>query len=421
MGVDRRRWYKRVFSGEVSYSSLILMVTSNLFNAFNFLFNVAMAYLLSLESYGSLAILMSSITVFGIFGESIQIVISRYVSNESNNAKIHHLLRRSIRKTLKLAMLVYLLFLLAFFWISHLLEVNYGLFVLAGLLVFLGFNNAIMRGALQGKRKFFSLGLNLAAEGGIKFLIAVLLVLAGLEVQGAILGVLLGGVGALFLSQISLRNIFSTPSRSFSLSNIYSYARPVFVTMISIVLFLSVDVILAGIFFEPAITGSYAIASILAKIIFIGTQPISKAMFPFTSDMGRASSSLHTFIKSLIHLGMIIFFALIFIFIFSDKIIFWYSGRFVFEASQILPYLAVAMSLLSITNLVLLYGLSIGRTSYYWMLLMFVIFQAILLSSFNSSLLEFSIAGILASITFLGGSILAVMLKHGTFNHHSRL
>ena len=74
---------KAIFGG-----SLILLITMNFFNILNFVFNISMAHLLSLEEYGTLTALISIIVVFAIFSETIQTIVSKYSTNEKNDGRI---------------------------------------------------------------------------------------------------------------------------------------------------------------------------------------------------------------------------------------------------------------------------------------------------------------------------------------------
>jgi len=246
-------------------------------------------------------------------------------------------------------------------------------------------------------------------EGIVKLLIAISLVLLGWSLYGAVLGIVIGVFCALAFSFISLKEIISEKRKKSETPKIYSYTKPVFISMFSIVLFMSLDIILAKIYFSPEMVGAYAISSTIAKIIFIGAQPISKAMFPFSSGAKREKDSKRAFTESIIFISVLILVFLAIMLIFPNIVIRLYAGRFIPESASILFYLSLAMGLLSLANLTILYNLSLGKTKGYWKLLIFVALEVILLSLFNDTLLEFSFALITATVTFLWGSI--VLLK----------
>ena len=60
--------------------SLILLITFNLYHAFNYFFHFAMARMLTIADYGVLVALYSIIYIFTIFSESVQTIITKYAS-----------------------------------------------------------------------------------------------------------------------------------------------------------------------------------------------------------------------------------------------------------------------------------------------------------------------------------------------------
>ena len=177
---------------------------------------------------------------------------------------------------------------------------------------------------------------------------------------------------------------------------IYDYAKPSLVITAVVVIFYSMDVILAKIFFSPEIAGSYAIASILGKIIFWGTFPISKAMLPFSSaETIQKNKKRRVFATAL----LLLLFGSMGILIISI-----FSGKTVPLASTILFYNGIAFSFIAIANLMLLYRLSTGAVKRYWMLPIFLVIEVVLLSIFSNSLIQFTQAFIGASLIFLLGS-----------------
>jgi len=382
------------------------LITFNLFSLLNFIFNISMARMLSLAEYGSLMTLMSVIIIFTIFSDSIQTIISKYSTQEKDLSKIKNIIKKSLKKATKTSFIIFILFLLVAILFSFLFKINYLLIALTGTMIFAYFLVPIIRGVMQGKKKFTSLGLNFVFEGGIKLVFAIFLVYIGWNLYGAMLGVVLGAFGAFALSFIPIKDILNKNEKPSKTPDIYNYSKPVFVTLLAITLFLSLDIIIAKIFFSPNIAGAYAISSTIAKIIFIGVQPISRAMFPFTTESKNNKDSKKAFLNAFFLIAILISIALILIFFFSDLIILLYAGKIIPQSSSILIYLAIAMSLLSFTNLILFYKLSKGNTKIYWVLLIFILVQIILLSIFNANLFQFSIALITASVSFLWGSIL---------------
>jgi O-antigen/teichoic acid export membrane protein len=384
--------------------SLILLITFNLFNVINFIFQFAMARMLTPADYGILATLFSFIYLSGIFSESLMTIIAKYSATESSKEKIKDLLKLSLGKALKISSLIFIVYIFAAIPLSFLLRIPYLLVSSTGLMIFAAFLPPITRGALQGKKMFKALGINLVIEAIVKLGLAILLVFIGLKVYGAMFATIIGFVIAFLLSLWALRDILKSKEKQMKIPEFYSYSWPVFAILFAIMVFFSADIIIARIVFDATTAGYYAIASMLSKVIFMGTQPISKALFPLAAEKKQAKEHHLLFNAMGIILACIII-ALLVIYFFPNLLITIYAGRTIIESQNILIYLGIAMSLLSITNLVLLYKLSISKTKNYLIFLVFPAIEIFLLFFFSSNMIEYSIALVTASAIFLWGSI----------------
>lgn len=380
--------------------SFILLLTLNFFNLLNFIFNVLMARTLSLSEYGELTALINLVVLFAVFSESVQTIVAKYVSENSSEAQSRSLLTRSLKKAFSVSLLIYLGFLLVSIFLSYALKINYGYLALSGLMIIFSFILPVPRGVLQGKQRFTSLGMNFISEGFVKLVFSLIFVLIGFRVGGALLGMILGVASAFCLSLLSLSKTLSSTSAKAKIDGIYDYSRPVFFVTLSIVLFLTLDMVLAKIFFPPEIAGAYAIASTIAKIIFIGTQPLSKALFPISVATKKQKDSSSLLKKAMLYLSFLLAIALLAVWLFPELIISLYAGRQIVTSSAILLYITIAMCLLSYTNLILMYALSRGLLKRTYLLIFPIIVQIVLLSFFSSNLITFSIALITSSAFF---------------------
>lgn len=385
--------------------SLILLIAYNLYNLLNFFFHFAMVRFLSVVEYGILASLYSIIYILAVFTEAIQTVIIKYTTKEQNKGKLKNIIKKLFKKSFFISGFLFISHLLISIPLSFFLEINYYLMAVNGLMIFLAFFTPITRGILQGRKKFKALGINMIVEAVAKLSLALIFIFIGWTVYGAIIGTLIGVLIAFSLSFISLLDVTKSKEEKSDTQGIYNYTKPAFIIIMIIFLFFSIDVIIAKIFFPADIAGAYAISSILAKTIFFGTQPISRAMFPLSAENDSSKKSENIFSNALFILCFVILAALILFYLFPTLIIKIFSGKIIVESISILFYVGIAISLLSLTNLILLYKLSLGKVKGYQYLSIFILIEIILLSIFSSDLLQFSIAFITASAIFLWASI----------------
>ncbi len=387
--------------------SITLLIAFNIYNALNFFFHFAMVRLLSVAEYAILASLFSIIYILAVFTESIQTVITKYTAEENNKGKLKNILKRSFKKSLSVSILLFLIYLIVAIPLSYLLRINYHLMALNGLMIILAFISPISRGILQGKKRFTILGVNMIIESAVKFILAIALVILGLSVFGALIGTLIGVMIALALSLLNIKDILSSKEEKAQTEGIYDYTKPAFLITLAILAFYSIDIIIAKIFFSDELAGAYAISSILAKTIFFGTQPISRAMFPISAENKKnKENSENIFSNALIIFIIGVITVLAIFYLFPEFIIKIFSGKIITESSGILFYLGIAITIISLSNLILLYKLSLGKIKGYQYLFIFIALEIFLLSIFSSNLLQFSIAFITSSAAFLWASII---------------
>ena len=370
MKIDKRLW-----SG-----GIILILAFGIYNFFNFVFQLSMARMLSISDYGIFATLFAIIYILAVFVETIQTVITKYSSEENDKKKLKNILRKSLRKSFFISLLFFMLYLVISIPLGLLLKINYYLLAFNGLMIFTSLVLPVTRGIMQGKKRFKGLGINMISESVIKLTLAIMFVYVGSRVYGAIGGAILGTGLAFFLSFIPLRDIIKTQEKKAKTIGIYSYAKPTFLITFIIIVFYSIDIIIAKIVFSEQLARTYAIASILSKAIFWGTQPISRVMFPLSSEnVKKLRKSNNVFLNSLVILFMGLIGSLTVFYFLPEFIIKIFAGRVINEAASILFFLGIGTSLISITNLIMLYKLSINETKGYPYLLIFLAIEIFLL------------------------------------------
>jgi len=405
--MDFKKLPKGIFGG-----SIILLVTINIFNILNYFFHFFMVRMMTPADYGILAALMSLIYIFTIPSESIQTIFTKYSSSETNKGKLKNIVKRALKKLFNVSIIAFAIFALVALLLSRLLNINYFLVLFTGLFLIPTFIIPVSRGLMQGTKRFNSLGFNMIFEAVFKITLAILLVYTGFRVYGAMAGVILGTSVAILLSFFSLRDIFSASEKKAETKLIYTYSLPIIITVFVVMTFLYLDIIIARIIFAPEIAGYYAIASMISKIIFFGTLPISKAMFPISSSSETKKKKSNKIIYySVLILLLCIAAALLLIYFLPGLLVRIFSGRYIADVSNILIYVSLATSLISVANLILLYKISIGEIKNYYVLILFLVVEAALLFIFGHNLFEYSIAFVTASAIFLWGSTILLRKK----------
>jgi len=409
-----RKMIKKIFSSELGRGAFILFITMNIFNILNFLFHFSMGRMLGPKDYGTLAVLMSLVYIYGIPAQAIQNIISRYTSKfnlKEERGKIKFLIFKTFSKSFNAALFIFIISIIFALFLSKFLNINFWLILLTNLFIFPVFLSPIIKGILQGRKKFGLLGTNMIIESGLKLLFAISLVIFGFKVFGAIIGVLLGVFSGLIFGLYFNKEILKKEEEKTSFPKIYSQSIPYFITMIVVILTLSLDIILAKRFFSPEIAGQYSVLSMLGKIIFFGTIAISKAMFPITTEKHDNKENTSSLFKKSMLIVIFLCTLAIMIYAFLPKLVIGilYGKQYISMAPYLI-YSALSLSFLSLSNLVFIYGLSTNKIRKTYFLFIFLILEIVLFSLFHNNILEYILAFMVSNIIMFIGSFF--FIKH---------
>lgn len=383
--------------------SILLLIGINFFSLMGFIFQLVMARSLSLEDYGILAVLFSILYFYGLFSESLQTIVAKYSSRTVSDGYVKTIFGKILTKSLRLSFILFLAYLIIAIPLAHLTKISYLLLAFSGLFIFPALLIPLARGVLQGREFFPSLGLNLIYEGILKLGGGILFAYLGWRVYGAVGAAMLATFLAFLISLISLRTILRSKREPIAGDEIRASSRPIFIVIFTIMIFYSIDVVIARIVFDPIVAGHYAIASVISKSIFWGTQPISKALFPLSNNSAHKSRNL--LLNAVFFVSLMVICAWALFFLFNDYITFIFSGKNLPESASILLYIGIGMGLTALSNLVLIYKLSVNKTKGYMLIPLVLIVQIMLLMYFSTNLTSFSLAFIAASVLFLLASI----------------
>jgi len=398
----KRKIIKRILGDSLVKGSLTLFILINFFNLLNFIFHSASSRLLGPKDYGILAALMGMIYIFSIFSNSIQTIVSKFSTKLKEGNKIKNLFSVSVNRFLILGISVFLILFIFSKILSSQLKIQTSLIIFTGMTIIFYCLLPITRGILQGTKRFATLGTNFIIEGTLKLIVAIMLILIGLKVYGAITAIILSLAIAFLFSLYNIKDILKVKREKGKVDGLFSYSIPTLVSIACVALFYSIDVILVKIFFDAETAGIYAIISILGKIIIFSTMPVAQAMFPITSEKHENNkNSKDILIKTL---GIVFFISTIAVFIFylfPELIIRIFSGPNYLKLAHLLVYTGIAMAFLSLVNIFVFYNLSTNREKFNYLLIGFVILEIILLSIFNSTIQQFIFVIILIHLFML--------------------
>ncbi|MEK6922768.1 MAG: polysaccharide biosynthesis C-terminal domain-containing protein [Nanoarchaeota archaeon] len=377
--------------------SILLFSTTMTANFGAFLFHLFMGRFLGPSSYGALGVLLSMIYLIGVPVNVIQTIITKFVSQfKANNEidKINSLVRKSSFRLVIYASIVFFLGLFTIPFLSNFLRISAtSILILSPVVIFVSLL-PILRGTFQGLQKFNHLALNLFLEVLLKLGLGILFVYAGWHLNGAILAITLSFFFPITIAFIPLRKYYKSTKEIIETRQIYKYAYPVLIAVLFLTMLYSIDLFLVKHFFDETLAGFYAAVSIMGKVIFFASLPISLVMFPKSVEIQTKRESTGGILKKALFLvGLISISITIFYFIFplfALKLLFGreYISIYNIMGYNILALFGLIITMFSFIYILSLYNLSINRTKFTYFVIFANVLEVGLIYFFHNSLIQ---------------------------------
>lgn len=377
--------------GHPLFSGSVIMVGGNMAaNAINYLYHLVMGRVLGPADYGVLASLYSILYLAGIIPLSASVSIVKFISS-APDAELYSSYVAIKRFVYRLAVGLSLLFLVLSPLAAGFLKIESTASVaLVAPIIFLTLITLVNQASSQGLLKFSGSVIPTLISSSIKFGLGVLLVLAGLSVFGAVFGIVVGMALAYCYSAWFIAKILPHGKvRQYNLKPFLTYAMPVLFQALAFTSLFSTDVLLVKHFFDPFEAGIYGALSTLGKIIFFATSPVTATMFPIVSKRKSVGESYYKVF--LLAVGIILAASVsitLFYWLFPGIAIGALYGSAYLSAQNELVWMGIFISLYSLTNLLVNYSLSLGRSKIIVFPLLGAAAQILLVWIWHGSLLQ---------------------------------
>lgn len=397
--------------------SIILISTTLVLYICNYFYHFYTARVLGPEDYSIIGVLFSLTYIIFIPYNSIQIGITKFVSefNTKNEfGKIKFLFVKSMKKLFFYSIILTILFILISPGLSKFLNIPQTTpLIILGFVILFSLLIPITRGILQGSQSFKKLGLNMAFEGLAKIFFVVLFLSIGLGVNGAVLAIVLSFGFAFIISLWQLKSIFKYEEKSFDTKQVYFYSWPVLLTFLCFTLIYSLDILLVKHFFGAVEAGYYTALSFLGKIVFFLNFPIIQVMFPVISEENAINKDKKP-LSRLLYKSFFIIFIISFIiilsyFLFPNLIVKILFGEKFLEISKLIGLFGIFMGLISFCHLFAFYNLCLNKRTFIPILIFGVILELVLISLFHNTLSQIVFS--LIFLTFLLSISLGIYTK----------
>jgi len=352
-----------------------------------------MGRVLGAAEYGILGSLLAAFCILPVPLDAVSTVVTKFVSEfkaREEYGKVASLLFSALKKLSRYAILIFIGFSLASWFIADFLRIPSPLpVILMSLLIALAVILSIPRGVLRGLRNFTQLGLNITLEALIRLLLGVLLVSVGLGVNGAILAYGLGYLAATLSVLTALRFLFRTPNETIDISRIYRFSLPALTMSVCLAIMTNVDLIFVKHFFAAEEAGAYTVVSVLGKVIFFVSAAFTIPMFPLVSELHTRGEDTLSILKR----------SSTYVILFSGIVMaaYWLSPSLIVNtiygpayqrAIPLLGRIGTAMGLIVMVMVYTAYLLALKDMRFVKVLVSCTFLEIVLLSLFHRSLLQ---------------------------------
>lgn len=386
---------KSVLSNPLMAGSTVIFLGTFVGNIFNFLFNFFMTRNLSVEEYGTVATLVSIILLFSLAVDSFIPTVVHFAGSYFANKEID----KAVAFYWKLN---------TFFLVSGVIVLgsmiifgeqfryffkidNSFLLLLVGIVVFFVSITALNKGMLMGQLSFKYISFLNFLSAVIKFLSGVLFVLGGLRVIGALLAFIVISILQYILSFLPLRFVFQKRTTKIATSSkkIFLYAAPSAIAMLGLTLFITTDIVLVKHFYAAKEAGMYAGMSLLGRIIYFFSAPISTVLFPLVVQRHvRNEKHNHLFLIAIALVTISSLGITIFYYIFPEfSILLLLKQKDYLSFASILWVFGIFMIFYSLLWLMTNYYLSMKKTKIFIPIMGGAIFQATALWFYHDTFL----------------------------------
>jgi O-antigen/teichoic acid export membrane protein len=349
----------------------IFMIGSVVVGALNYLYYPILGRLMDPSTFGEIQVLVSLFLQFTIFLNVLSLITVTITVNYKNKSEAHRMIFELEKAAAYVTLGILALSIIGGEFLRTQLRFEsmapFPALALAMMVsVPLTFRSAFAR----GQKKFVIASLSQLIASAVKIVLSVGLVILGLGVTGAMFGIVAAQfIAFLYAARWAARVGFSRPADTSykTRPNIrlllpeLKYASAAFLGLLTITLFVSVDIIIVKYFFDAHTAGLYAGIATVARIIYFLAVPIAQVLMPSVKVSQTRKQNSQLLLKSLGLTVVVCGSVLVVGGLWPELIVRTLMGvDYITYASLLLPLMA-AVFVVSVINLIFMYYLAIRK------------------------------------------------------------
>ncbi|MBS3168842.1 oligosaccharide flippase family protein [Candidatus Woesearchaeota archaeon] len=355
------------------------------------------------EGYGILGVVLTLIYLILVLHYVIQTSLSKFVASfhaKKDNASISNLFVRSTKKVILLGIILFVITLLLSWLLADFFRLPIGVVWIVALTIPFILLVPIARGMLQGIQNFKKLGINFITEAFAKFIFGLILVFLGFGIFGAVFGITAAYITSFILGYFVLKKYWKKTNRTVDSKEVYKYSWPVFVVLLTLTLFYSLDIMLVKHYFDAVQSGFYAAFAILGRIIFFASFSLVFVLFPKSVEAHALGKTNTKLLKKSLILVSIVSIAGLLVYLLLPKLVvlILFGSKYLEITKYVFPF-GIIMMLFSFVYVLSFYNLSINRYKFIYALILLDISEIIFMILFHKNF--YQIIFILGTLIFL--------------------
>lgn len=333
----------------------------------NYLYYPVLGRIMTISDFGEVQALLSISNLGGVLMASFQIVVINITAN--NKATGASIISQFERLALIVVSLITTTMIIFSNQLQRFFDFSTNLpFAIVGITLVIGASMSMKRSFVQGNSNFWAVSVTGVIQSFSKLFFSTFLVLLGLQVFGAVAGILIAQIiGLAYIARVAQNagytsSIFKRIVPDFLLLRPeFRYLTAVMTAFFIATFFYSGDMLVVKRIFDPDTAGLYAGISAIARIIFFATASFAGVLL---ASAGKEFSSKHNYqaIKKSFIMVLAVGGAILLSFIIAPKqIVLFMIGEQYAEFAHLLPLTGLVMLTASIVNLFLYYYLALRR------------------------------------------------------------
>jgi O-antigen/teichoic acid export membrane protein len=375
--------------GRILSGSAVMLAGSILVAMANFGYNIGVAHLLGPGDFSHAAAAVTLLMLASCINLAYQLVTAKLIAKSpvpaERAAVYQYLMRRAWRVGFLLAALV----VGASRWIATYLRLpTPTLIVLLGMGMLFYIPLGVRRGGMQGSCQFFRLSLNFAVEAFVKLILAIVLILGGAGIVGAV-GAISLSVFAAFMLPAGDSELRQAPADYLPGSLLEGIQAIIF--FVGQVIICNVDILMVKHYFSPGAAGVYAAVALVGRLLFFATWSVTSAMFPISAGSSAEGDSRRVLAVPLLFVAGISTVFVVFLASFPGFVIHTLFGRD-FPAGagveQLLAMNAIATAVYAVCVVLITYEMSRRIANTGWLQLVISLLIVLSISVYHASLMQ---------------------------------